>query len=51
MSVLLIVLVSMVAYLVVGVWRSKRYDGTPAEREMASELARMCEERAREVDL
>lgn len=32
-------------------WRSKQYEGTPAEREMASELARMCEDRAREVDL
>ncbi len=33
------------------VWRAKRYDGTPAERAMADELARMCDERAREVDL
>lgn len=32
-------------------WRDKRYTGTPEERAMADELARMCEERAREVDL
>jgi hypothetical protein len=32
-------------------WRGKQWTGTPAEREMAAELARMCDERAREVDL
>lgn len=32
-------------------WRDKRHTGTAAERAMADELARMCEERAREVDL
>lgn len=32
-------------------WREKRYDGSPVERAMADELARMCDERAREVDL
>lgn len=32
-------------------WRAKQHSGTPAERAMADELARMCEERAREVDL
>lgn len=32
-------------------WENKRYTGTPAEREMAAELARICRERAKEVDL
>lgn len=32
-------------------WRAKQHEGTPAEREMATELARMCEDRAHEVDL
>lgn len=32
-------------------WRAKRYDGTPAEQAMADELARLCDEQAREIDL
>lgn len=32
-------------------WRAKRHAGTPAEREMANELARMCDQRAEELDL
>lgn len=32
-------------------WREKQRSGTSAEREMAAELARMCDEQAREVDL
>lgn len=32
-------------------WDEKRLTGTPAEREMAQELAKMCRERAREIDL
>lgn len=32
-------------------WRDKQYTGTPAEREMAAELARLCEHQAREMDL
>jgi hypothetical protein len=32
-------------------WDAKRHDGTAAEREMAAELARICRERAEEIDL
>ena len=32
-------------------WRDKQRTGTAAERQMAAELARLCEEQAREVDL
>lgn len=32
-------------------WRDKRYSGSPAEQEMATELARICDERAQEIDL
>lgn len=31
-------------------WETKRWSGTPAEREMATELARICKERADEVE-
>lgn len=32
-------------------WREKQRTGTPAERQMAAELAAMCDERAKELDL
>jgi hypothetical protein len=32
-------------------WDEKRYDGTPAEQAMAAELAQMCRQYAKEVDL
>jgi hypothetical protein len=32
-------------------WDRKRHTGTPAERAMAEELARICRERADELDL
>lgn len=32
-------------------WREKKYSGSPVEREMAAELARICTERAKEVEL
>lgn len=32
-------------------WRSKQFNGSPTEREMAAELARLCEDRAKEHDL
>jgi hypothetical protein len=34
-----------------GAWREKQRTGTEQERQMASELARICDERAAELDL